>query len=138
MGLKNIAGRLPYCIVAECDLNRAKSLEDGVGLTGFLLPNFFDFHEDDGLGSADDDGSLSLALVALEPEGDFLGGLGLLSEDGLGLSSVTRLLAVVTSSSLGGLAFLALLVLSDLVDCVSLALRAVRVPGLRNHHHFMI
>jgi hypothetical protein len=114
-----------------------RSLVHGVSLTGLLLSDFLDFHEDDGLGPADDDASLSLALVALQSEGDFLGGLGLLSEDGLGLSSIARLLAVVTSSALGGLAFLAFLVLRDLVLHMSLALRAVGLPTLGNHHHFM-
>ena len=43
---------------------------------------------------------LGLALDALQPQDDLLGGLGLLVEDGLGLTTVTGLLAVVTSLSL--------------------------------------
>ena len=38
-----------------------------------------------------------LAVGAGEAEGDLLGGLGLLVEDGLGLTTVTLLLAVVTA-----------------------------------------
>ena len=54
-----------------------------------LLSDFLDIEEDDGLGSADDAASSSFALVALQSEGDFLGGFGFLSEDGFGLSSVS-------------------------------------------------
>ena len=45
--------------------------------------------------------ALGLALDALQTEDDLLGGLGLLVEDGLGLTTVTGLLAVVTALSLG-------------------------------------
>lgn len=40
-----------------------------------------------------------LALGALHSQHDLLGGLGLLSEDGLGLTSESSLLAVVTSAT---------------------------------------
>ena len=43
---------------------------------------------------------LGLALDALEPEHDLLRGLRLLVEDGLGLTTVTALLAVVTALTL--------------------------------------
>jgi hypothetical protein len=43
---------------------------------------------------------LGLAHGALETEDDLLGGLGLLVEDGLGLTTVTALLAVVTALTL--------------------------------------
>ena len=49
---------------------------------------------------------LGLAVGALKTKDDLLGGLGLLVEDWLGLTSVTRLLSVVTTLSLcekGGL-----------------------------------
>ena len=108
-----------------------------VSSTSFLVSNFFDFHQDHRFGSADDDTSFSLALVALQSEGDFLGGFGFLSEDGFGLSSISGLLSVVTSSSLGSLAFLSLFVLSDLVHGVGLALTAVSLSGLGDHNHFM-
>jgi len=48
-------------------------------------------------------------------------GLGLLVEDGLGLTTVTGLLTVVTTLSLGGERVLALLVLGHLVRGVLLA-----------------
>lgn len=44
---------------------------------------------------------LVLAVLALETEGDLLGGLGLLLEDWLGLTSITLLLTVVTPAALG-------------------------------------
>jgi hypothetical protein len=43
---------------------------------------------------------LGLALGALQSEHDLLGGLGLLVEDGLGLTTVTALLPVVTTLTL--------------------------------------
>lgn len=45
--------------------------------------------------------SLGLALSALQSEHDLLGGLGLLVEDGFGLTTVTALLPVVTTLTLG-------------------------------------
>lgn len=44
---------------------------------------------------------LGLASSALETQDDLLGGLGLLVEDGLGLTTVTALLPVVTTLTLG-------------------------------------
>ena len=56
-----------------------------------------------------------------EPQDDLLGGLCLLVEDGLGLSSVTGLLPVVSTLSLGEDRVLSLLVLGHLVLGVLLA-----------------
>lgn len=42
-----------------------------------------------------------LALGALQSQDNLLGGLGLLVEDGLGLTTVTGLLAVISALSLG-------------------------------------
>jgi len=61
---------------------------------------------------------LALAISALQSEDDLLGGLGLLSEDGLGLSTVSLLLAVVTTLALGLQRVLTLLVLRHLVKRV--------------------
>jgi len=93
---------------------------------------------------------LGLASSALETQDDLLGGLGLLVEDGLGLTTVTALLPVVTTLTLGeegGLkifvsvvvrfagsvegTYLASLVLGDLVLGVLVALLglAVRPAG---------
>lgn len=44
---------------------------------------------------------LGLARSALETKDDLLGGLGLLVEDGLGLTTITALLSVVTALTLG-------------------------------------
>ena len=44
---------------------------------------------------------LGLASSALETQDDLLGGLGLLVEDGLGLTTITALLPVVTTLTLG-------------------------------------
>lgn len=63
-----------------------------------------------------------LARRALELEGDLLGGLGLLLEDGLGLSTETFLLPIVTALSLCCNVLLASLVLHNLVFGVLLAL----------------
>lgn len=60
---------------------------------------------------------LGLAGGALQSQDDLLGGLGLLVEDGLGLTTVTRLLAVVTTLTLGEEGSLASLVLGDLRSC---------------------
>lgn len=78
--------------------------------------------------------ALGLALDALHAEHDLLGGLGLLVEDGLGLTTVTGLLAVVTALTLGEEGGLASLVLGDLVLGVLAALLAlaVGVTGLGN------
>eukprot|EP00002_Diphylleia_rotans_P036792 TRINITY_DN815_c0_g1_i1.p1 TRINITY_DN815_c0_g1~~TRINITY_DN815_c0_g1_i1.p1 ORF type:complete len:182 (+),score=27.47 TRINITY_DN815_c0_g1_i1:167-712(+) len=78
-----------------------------------------------------------LALGALEAEHDLLGGLGLLVEDGLGLTSETALLAVVTALTLGEEGSLADLVLGHLVGGVlaaSLGL-AEGVAGLGDLDH---
>lgn len=74
---------------------------------------------------------LGLASDTLETENDLLGGLGLLVENGLGLTTVTALLPVVTTLSLSGQRVLALLVLGDLVRGVLLAhlVLAVRAAG---------
>jgi hypothetical protein len=66
-----------------------------------------------------------LALGALELEGNLLGGLGLLVENGLGLTTITRLLAIVTALTLSIERRLTSLVLSDLVSLVLVALAAV-------------
>lgn len=44
---------------------------------------------------------LGLADCAFHSEDDLLGGLGLLSEDRLGLTTITTLLAIVTTLTLG-------------------------------------
>jgi hypothetical protein len=82
--------------------------------------------------------ALGLALDALQTEDDLLGGLGLLVEDRLGLTSVTGLLTVVSALSLGEQRGLASLVLGDLVLGVLAALLAlaVGVTGLGNVDHF--
>lgn len=96
---------------------------------------------------------LGLAGSALEAQNDLLGGLGLLVEDGLGLTTVTTLLPVVTTLTLSekgglkrgisalvsrlvfiGMSHLASLVLGDLVLGVLVALLglAVSPAGLGN------
>ncbi len=59
-----------------------------------------------------------LAGSALETQDNLLGGLGLLVEDGLGLSTVTLLLPVVTTLTLSVERSLTSLVLGDLVRAV--------------------
>ena len=67
---------------------------------------------------------LGLALLAFQTEDDLTGGLGLLVEDGLGLTTETHLLGVVSALALGEVRGLAGLVLGDLVRLVLLALLA--------------
>ena len=52
-------------------------------------------------------------------------------EDGLGLTTITRLFAVITTLSLSSKTILTLLVLGDLVQSVLLALLALAVGLLR-------
>ena len=75
-----------------------------------------------------------LASGALKLEGNLLGGLGLLSEDGLGLSTETGLLGVVASLTLSSGGVLSFLVLGDLVGLVLAALNAVCVFRFRSVH----
>lgn len=79
-----------------------------------------------------------LALRALETEYNLLGGLGLLVEDRLGLSSVSGLLAIVTTLTLSIKTGSSGLVLSDLVHGVLTALGEVAqcAAGLGNVNHF--
>lgn len=78
--------------------------------------------------------ALGLALDALQSQHNLLGGLGLLVEDRLGLTTITGLLAVITTLSLSEQRGLASLVLGDLVLGVLAALLAlaVGVTGLGN------
>ena len=82
--------------------------------------------QDESLASSEELAAPNLALGALEPEGDLLGLLGLLSEDGLGLTTETRLLGLIAARTLRHLGVLALLVLSNLEFHVFLAKLAVR------------
>lgn len=77
---------------------------------------------------------LGLALDAFQSQNDLLGGLGLLVEDRLGLTTITGLLTVVSALSLSEQRGLASLVLGDLVLGVLAALLAlaVGVSRLRN------
>ena len=83
--------------------------------------------ENETLGSAQKLASSNLALGALESEGDLLGLLRLLSEDGLGLTAESSLLGLITASALSHLRVFALLVLGDLVLHVLFARLAERV-----------
>lgn len=71
--------------------------------------------------------ALGLALDALQSQDNLLGGLGLLVENGLGLTTITALLSVVTALSLGEQRGLTSLVLRHLVLGVLAALLALAV-----------
>merc|ERR1719309_1703360 len=88
--------------------------------------------------SFDSDLVLALAVGAFEPKDDLLRGLGLLSEDGLGLTSVSLLLAIVTTLALGGQRVFALLVLRHFVERVLSALGGgtESATSFGNVHHF--
>lgn len=92
--------------------------------------------EDESLAATEHLASSSLALGAFESKSDLLGLLGLLSEDGLCLSTETLLLRLITAGTLGETSLLTLLVLSHLVFSVILALLAVRILRLRGMHLF--
>merc|ERR1712199_91677 len=83
---------------------------------------------------------LVLALDTLETEHNLLGGLSLLVEHRLGLTTVTLLLAVVTTLTLGVQGGLAGLVLGHLVDGVLLAVfgSTESLLHLRDGHHFLL
>ena len=78
-----------------------------------------------------------LATLALQPQHNLLGGLGLLVEHWFGLTTVTGLFPVVTTLPLCSQTILALLILCDLVQSVFPALLALAVGllGLRYVHH---
>ena len=99
-----------------------------------LTLGVFFLSKNEWLASTNDLASADLALVALKLEGNLLGGLGLLSEDGLGLSTETGLLGVVASLTLSSGGVLSLLVLGDLVRLMLAALNAVCVFRFRSVH----
>jgi len=74
------------------------------------------------------DGDLPLVLArgALEPQHDLLSGLSLFPEDGLGLTTESRLFLVITATALRGWPLLGLLVLGYLERLVRLAVAAKR------------
>ena len=90
---------------------------------------------DERLAAAEQLAASDLALGALQSEGDLLGVLGLLSEDGLGLTTETLLFHVVSSLSLGKLGSFTGLVLRNFVDCVFLQLWAISSNRLWDMHH---
>merc|ERR1719175_136023 len=83
------------------------------------------------------DGHLVLPLAngALHPEHQLLGGLCLLPQNGLRLTSKALLLSVVPSPSLGLLRLSRFLVLGHLELAVLITLSTVSVPRLRHVHH---
>merc|ERR1719284_2223245 len=87
------------------------------------------------LGSLDWALVLPLAICALQPQHQLLGGLGLLPQDGLGLTSESLLLPIIPTSTLGLLGLGRLLVLSHLHLDVLLAPGAVSVAGLGHVNH---
>ena len=78
--------------------------------------------------------------LALKPQHNLPGSLSLLVEHGLGLSSESHLLGVVTALSLGKVGSLSSLVLGDLVDLVLAALLvlAVSAPLLGYVNHILL
>jgi len=81
---------------------------------------------------------LRLTFLALQAQHDLTGRLGLLVEHGLGLTSETHLLGVVTALPLGEVGCLTRLVLGNLVDLVRTALAsgAVRLAFFGHVDHF--
>ena len=92
-------------------------------------------HELEVLASLNGKHSLSLAFGAFKLQDDLLSSLGLLAEDGLGLSTETCLLTIVTSLTLSNKGSLTSFVLSHLHGGVLLAAFAMGIASLRNGHH---
>merc|ERR550532_2776824 len=89
------------------------------------------------LGPLDGTLVLPLALGALQPQHQLLGGLGLLPQDGLGLTTESLLLAIVPTTTLGLFRLGRLLVLGHLEELVgqTLLVGTVRLTQLGNVHH---
>ncbi len=87
------------------------------------------------LGSLQNHLLLGLTLLTFETDNNLTGSLCLLVKDGLGLSSESHLLGVITTFSLIKVGSLSSLVLGDLVWPVLPALAAIGVPGLWDIHH---
>jgi hypothetical protein len=94
--------------------------------------------EDESSGSLDNTEASALGLSALELKGDLLGLLGLLSEDGLGLTTETLLLHVISALTESDAGVFALLVLRDLMKSVLLGLHAVALESLGNMDHYLL
>merc|ERR1719219_1876328 len=78
---------------------------------------------------------LPLALSALQPQHQLLGGLGLLPQDGFGLPAESLLLAIVPASALSLLGLRGLLVLGHLHLHVLVALGAEGVTTFGHVNH---
>ena len=89
------------------------------------------------LGSFDGSERLALSGGTLKLEDDLLGLLSLLSEDGLGLSTESLLLHIISSLTLSDEGSLTGFVLGNLVKRVLLQLWAVGSDGLWDVHHFV-
>ena len=109
-----------------------EALDDSEEGTGLVLGGIG--AEDESFASADDSQLNGLGLGADEFEGDLLGLLGLLSEDGLGLASESRLLGSVATRSLSLFGVLSFLVLSNLEFSVDLADFAISHHSLGSVH----
>lgn len=91
------------------------------------------------LGSLEAQLLFGLTFLTFQTQNNLTGSLGLLVEHGLGLSSKSHLLRVVTSLSLSKIGSLAGFVLRHLVGSVLLALAsAISLAFFRNIHHFAI
>ena len=75
-----------------------------------------------------------LAVGTFQTQGNLLGSLSLLVENGLGLSTKTRLLTVITSLTLSEKGVLSLLILGDLLLSVLVAVLTVSLTRFRNNH----
>jgi hypothetical protein len=118
----------------ESEPSRRRLASSEHGTTGGLLL----LTEDESSGSLEDAEASALGLSALELKGDLLGLLGLLSEDGLGLTTETLLLHVVSALTESSRGIFTLLVLGDLVHGVLLGLHAEAFESLRNVDHYLL
>jgi hypothetical protein len=98
---------------------RITQSENGASLGDFFLS------EDEGLATLNGNHSSSLASTAFKLKGNLLGGLCLLSENGLGLTSITLLFSIISSLSLGSEGSFTGLILRHFVNLMLLAFLAV-------------
>jgi len=115
--------------VTEQGEARVTRLEDQCGTLGLAVTTKLEV-----LASLEGHVTSVLADGAFQPQHNLLRGLGLLVEDGLGLTTVAALLPVVTPLSLSHLGSLASLVLGDLVRGVLLALLTLAVGAASLGH----
>ena len=121
-----------YRLIILLNIRHSTSSIDGATFGDFL------FTENESLATFDGNHSSSLASTALKFESDLLCGLCLLSENGFGLTSITCLLGIISSLSLGDQRSLSSFVLRHFVYCMLLAFLTVSFSCLGSMDLFIV